>query len=145
MADRASAISATTFTRFGDYLKYLRRRAQLSQRQVAIAVGYSEMQISRLERDQQRPDPHMIMALFVPALDLEDEPELVARLLELARAERGGPVVDGPTAPDDARAESTAPLLESSTLPPASDAVPMLTGTVTLLCADIVRTAPSGE
>src|SRR3954470_2672537 len=114
MADRASAISATTFTRFGDYLKYLRRRAQLSQRQVAIAVGYSEMQVSRLERDQQRPDPHTIMALFVPALDLEDDPELVARLVAWARAERNGPAVDERAAPGEARAEASPQLPETS-------------------------------
>jgi predicted ATPase/transcriptional regulator with XRE-family HTH domain len=77
-----------TFTSFGALLRYLRRRAQLSQRDLAIAVGYSESQISRLEQNQRKPDLSAVLALLVPALELEQEPELVARLVELAAAAR---------------------------------------------------------
>ena len=44
---RASAISPETFPTFGDLLKHLRRQAGLIQRELSIAVGYSESQISR--------------------------------------------------------------------------------------------------
>lgn len=89
MAHQPMALAASSFTRFGDFLKYLRRRAQLTQTDVAIAVGYSTMQISRLEQNKRRPDLATIMALFVPALHLESEPDLVARMMHLAAEARG--------------------------------------------------------
>ena len=78
-----------SFATFGALLKYLRLRVQLNQTELAIAVGYGTAQISRLEKNQRLPDLTMLVALFVPALDLEDEPETVARLLELAAEARG--------------------------------------------------------
>ncbi len=77
------------FTTFGALLHYLRRRARLTQRELAIAVGYSEAHISRLERDQRLPDLTTLAALFIPTLELEDDPEAAARLMELAAAARG--------------------------------------------------------
>jgi tetratricopeptide (TPR) repeat protein/transcriptional regulator with XRE-family HTH domain len=74
---------------FGELLKFLRRRARLTQRELSIAVGYSEAHISRLEQNQRLPDLATIAAVFVPALELENEPEVVARLLELAALARG--------------------------------------------------------
>ena len=74
---------------FGNLLRYLRKRAQLTQRELAIAVGYSEAHLSRLERNERRPDLPTLAALFVPALGLEEEPETIARLLELAATARG--------------------------------------------------------
>lgn len=74
---------------FGDCLKHLRRRARLTQRELSIAVGYSEAQISRLEQNQRRPDLATLAASFVPALGLEEEAELAARLLELGAQTRG--------------------------------------------------------
>ncbi len=74
---------------FGDLLHYLRRRRQLTQRDLGIAVGYSEAQISRLEKNRRAPDLTTLVALFVPALQIEDEPETVARMLELAAESRG--------------------------------------------------------
>ncbi len=78
------AITLDTFTTFGDLLRYLRRRAGLTQIELSIAVGYSHAQISRLEQNQRPPDQATVAARFVPALHIEDEPDLVARLLELA-------------------------------------------------------------
>ncbi len=78
------AISLDKFTTFGDLLKYLRRRAGLTQRELSIAVGYSDAQISRLEQNQRLPDPAIIEARFIPALFLEHEPQIVRRLMELA-------------------------------------------------------------
>jgi predicted ATPase len=83
-----AAVSLSSFTTFGALLRYLRRRARLQQRDLAIAVGYSEGQICRLEQNQRLPDLATLAARFLPALDLEHEPELAAQLLELAAAAR---------------------------------------------------------
>ena len=72
------------FTTFGDLLRFLRRRAGITQLELSIAVGYSDSQISRLEQNLRPPDLATIQARFVAALDLKNEPEAVARLLELA-------------------------------------------------------------
>src|SRR6185436_6107541 len=69
---------------FGELLKYLRKRAQLTQRELAIAVGYSEAHVSRLEKNQRLPDLATTAALVIPALGLDDEPETAARLMQLA-------------------------------------------------------------
>src|SRR5215207_10982815 len=79
------AVSPETFSTFGDLLKYLRKREELTQRELALLVGYSDTQISRLEQNQRVPDAATLKALFVPALHLEREPQWVERLLELAR------------------------------------------------------------
>lgn len=78
-----------SFATFGDFLKFLRRRAQLTQQELAIAVGYSEAQISRLENKQRPPETARLAALFVPVLHLENEPEMVRLLLDLAEKARG--------------------------------------------------------
>lgn len=69
---------------FGELLRYVRRRARLTQRDLGIAVGYSESHINRFEKNKHLPDPATVAALFVPALDLVREPQLAARLIELA-------------------------------------------------------------
>lgn len=76
------------FTTFGDLLKYLRRRAGYTQRELSIAVGYSDTQISRLEHNERLPDLATLTARFLPALHLDSEPDTAARLLELAAAVR---------------------------------------------------------
>jgi WD40 repeat protein len=81
-------IALEQFTTFGDLLKYLRRRAGLTQRELSIAVGYSIPQISRLEQNQRLPDLATLTARFLPVLDLESEPVAAARLLALATAVR---------------------------------------------------------
>ncbi|HEX5941496.1 MAG TPA: helix-turn-helix domain-containing protein, partial [Anaerolineales bacterium] len=84
------AVSPETFFTFGDLLKYLRKREELTQRELAIQVGYSDTQISRLEQSQRVPDAGTLKALFVPALHLQHEPQWVDRLLELAKQARLG-------------------------------------------------------
>src|SRR5512136_1688134 len=76
------------FTTFGDLLRFLRRRAGITQLELSIAVGYSTAQICRLEQNLRLPDPPTIESRFVPALYLEDEPRAVARLMELAATVR---------------------------------------------------------
>ena len=80
--------SPELFQTFGDLLRYLRRRERLTQLELSIAVGYSEAQISRLEQNQRLPDLTSLKALFMPALHLEDDPQLAARFLELAQTAR---------------------------------------------------------
>jgi tetratricopeptide (TPR) repeat protein len=75
---------AARFHTFGELLRFLRRRAGLRQRELAARVGYSEAHISRLEGGQRRADPAALAALFIPALRLERQPDLAARLLALA-------------------------------------------------------------
>ncbi len=82
------ALSPESFQTFGELLKYLRRREQLTQLELSIAVGYSEAQISRLEQNRRLPDVAAFQALFIPALHLEDEPELTARFIRLAQTAR---------------------------------------------------------
>ena len=89
MPDQGFHTSSLTLDTFGDLLKYLRRRAQLTQRELAIAVGYSEAHLSRLEKNRRLPDLATLAALFIPALGLEAEPEAASRLLELAAMARG--------------------------------------------------------
>jgi non-specific serine/threonine protein kinase len=83
-----SASLLESFVSFGDMLKYLRRRARLTQSGLAIAVGYSREQITKLENSQRQPDLTAVKALFVPALDLDERPDLVERFLQLAAAAR---------------------------------------------------------
>jgi transcriptional regulator with XRE-family HTH domain len=78
-----------SFSTFGEMLKFLRRRARLTQKDLSIAVGYSESHISRLERNERPPDTATLAALFVSALRLEKEPKLVAQMIELATTARG--------------------------------------------------------
>ena len=84
------AVTPDQFRSFGELLKYLRRREELTQRELAIQVGYSDTHISRIEQNQRVPDAATLKALFVPALHLEREPDWVARLLELAAQARLG-------------------------------------------------------
>src|SRR3972149_10483619 len=72
------------FTTFGDLLRFLRRRAGITQLELSMAVGYSDSQISRLEQNLRLPDIPTIEARFVPALGLDEEPAMVAHLIDLA-------------------------------------------------------------
>src|SRR3990172_1753589 len=103
MSALPSAIALKQFTTFGDLLKYLRRRSGLTQRELSIAVGYSDTQISRLEQNQRVPDTATLTALFVPALHIEQEPEWAVRRLDPPqkprRDEAVPPTADIPVSP----------------------------------------------
>src|ERR1700747_2563078 len=71
-------------TSFGELLRYLRRRAGLTQTELSIAVGYSDAQISRLEQNLRLPNIPNIEARFLPALGLKHDPAARQRLLQLA-------------------------------------------------------------
>lgn len=80
---RTLVIKPENFTTFGELLRFLRRKAGLTQRELAIAVGYSESQISRLEKNERTPDDSTLAARFVPALYIEEQNEWVSRFLDL--------------------------------------------------------------
>lgn len=69
---------------FGDALRLLRKRAQLTQDELGRAVGYSREQIARLENGTRLPDLAVIAALFVPALFERQETRLVEQFMALA-------------------------------------------------------------
>ncbi|MFN8445373.1 MAG: helix-turn-helix domain-containing protein [Caldilineaceae bacterium] len=76
-------------TTFGDLLKQLRKRAGMSQSDLAAALGYSFSFISALEQNRRLPDLQAVVQSFLPALGLQDEPKLAAQLVELAALARG--------------------------------------------------------
>jgi ATP/maltotriose-dependent transcriptional regulator MalT len=88
-------------TTFGSYLRFLRRRARLTQTELGIAVGYSTGQISMLENSQRSPNPTTIAALFVSALGIEDDETRREHLLVLATKTALGNTPDA--APESSR------------------------------------------
>jgi tetratricopeptide (TPR) repeat protein len=83
---RRSEAPIDSFQSFGDALKFFRKRSQLTQEELARAVGYSREQITLLESGRRKPDPTTVAALFLPVLELEGTP--AARLIELAESAR---------------------------------------------------------
>lgn len=74
---------------FGELLRQLRRRTGMTQADLAAAVGFSEAQISRLEKNLRLPNLEVIATVFIPALGLQEEPQQALRLVELAAVARG--------------------------------------------------------
>src|SRR5215472_18983825 len=100
MVARHMQLPPASFAEFGTLLRVLRRGARLTQRDLGIAVGYSEAQISRLEQGKRLPDPAVVAALFVPSLHLSGEPELASRLHALAQDARDARNRPQPELPD---------------------------------------------
>jgi tetratricopeptide (TPR) repeat protein/transcriptional regulator with XRE-family HTH domain len=112
------------FPTFGHALKYLRRRARLTQRELGLEVGYSEAQICRLEQNRRLPDPITLTALFLPALGLDRDRALAARFLELATRARGEGARQPTPSPAPRPAAEPAEPRELDTIPaPPRDAV----------------------
>src|SRR5215469_7326114 len=93
---------APSSTTFGAYLRFLRRGARITQRELGLRVGYSEGHICRLEQDRRAPELSVLAALFVPALGLARDPAGAARLMDLARRARGLRVEGGADAAGNA-------------------------------------------
>jgi predicted ATPase/DNA-binding XRE family transcriptional regulator len=78
-----------TTSNFGDLLRQLRRRAGMTQTDLAAAVGYSVAMICSLEKGSRLPDVTLVAERFAPALALQDDPALAARLFAAAASARG--------------------------------------------------------
>ena len=65
---RTLVVKPENFATFGELLRFLRRKAGLTQRELAIAVGYSESQISRLEKNERAPDEATLAATICACL-----------------------------------------------------------------------------
>src|SRR5262245_29628664 len=74
---------------FGALLRQLRKRAGMTQGDLAAALGYSASFIGGLEQARRLPAVHTVLEQFVPALGLQGEPHFAARLVELAASARG--------------------------------------------------------
>ena len=84
----SSVVEQTTF---GEYLRFLRKRMQLTQQELGIALGYSTAMIARLENGERFPDPAMVKTAYIDALDLKNEPAMATRLNQLAAIARNEP------------------------------------------------------
>ncbi len=82
-------MSVASTLAFGTLLRQLRKRAGMTQRDLAAALGYSDSLISGLEQGKRQPDVETVIQRFLPALGLQDDPALASRLLEAAAAARG--------------------------------------------------------
>lgn len=89
MPELKSTLTPQQFTRFGELLRFLRECAGLTQRELALEVGYHYSHLSRIEKNERLPDTATLMTRFVPALGLGDKPVWTARLLELASTPSG--------------------------------------------------------
>ena len=74
---------------FGTLLRQLRKRAGMTQGDLAAAVGYSVSFVSDLEQNRRLPAVAVILQQFVPALGLQEEAGFAAHLVELAAQARG--------------------------------------------------------
>ena len=81
-------INPASFETFGELMRYLRVRAHLSQRELAAIVDYHYSYISRLEKNQHTLAQVVLMARFIPALNLQNDPEWAKRLIELSAQNR---------------------------------------------------------
>lgn len=126
--------SPSTLT-FGALLRQLRRRAQMTQGDLAAAVGYSVSFISSLEQNTRRPDVTCVLQHFVPALALQEEPHLATHLLELAAAASGDRTATMLTLTRERRIVITETITEAPTNLPAPP-TPLVgrEQTVKLLC-----------
>jgi len=65
---------------FGDLLKQLRKRAGMTQGDLAAALGYSVSLICALEQNRRLPDLDAVIQRYIPALTLQEEPHLAVGL-----------------------------------------------------------------
>jgi len=82
-------MSMTQALSFGTLLKQLRKRAGMTQRDLAVALGYSDSLISSLEKARRQPDLDVVIQRFIPALGLQDDPRTATKLLAAAASARG--------------------------------------------------------
>lgn len=74
---------------FGTLLRQLRKRAGMTQGDLAAAVGYSVSFVSDLEQNRRLPAVAVVLQQFIPALGLQEETTFATHLIELAALARG--------------------------------------------------------
>ncbi|CAN5604188.1 hypothetical protein BH10CHL1_BH10CHL1_33430 [soil metagenome] len=79
----------TSPSTFGSLLRQLRKRAGMTQRDLAAAVGYSISFVCDLEHNRRLPAVAVVFQQFVPALGLQEETKSATRLVELAALAHG--------------------------------------------------------
>jgi hypothetical protein len=85
--DAARATERTDRLRTRHQTDRVRCGIQRYTRQVSVTDIIRE-QIVRLEKNQRVPDRVVVAATFIPALDLDESPEMAQRLLDLASQTR---------------------------------------------------------
>lgn len=73
---------------FGTLLRQLRKRAGMTQRDLAAAVGYSVSFVCDVEQNRRLPAVAVVLQQFVPALGLQEETGFATQLVELAAVAR---------------------------------------------------------
>ena len=96
----AQPVQKSSFGNFGELLRYLRRRAHLTQDEFGLAVGYSRAHVARLESNQRAPDVAAVQARFIEMLDIDKEDALAALLVALATAAHAEAQADLPREPE---------------------------------------------
>src|SRR4051794_16649887 len=86
--ERQQSPVAATHASFGELLRHLRRQAYMTQRDLALATGYSIGQICRFEQNQCVPDLPTLTARFLPTLVQASDTATMERLLTLAQTAR---------------------------------------------------------
>ena len=84
MPKRRTSLPPEEIKTLGELVCFLRERAMLTQRDLAARVGYHHSYISRIEKNQHLPGLAILMGRFIPALEIQSEPEWTERLLKLA-------------------------------------------------------------
>jgi predicted ATPase/DNA-binding XRE family transcriptional regulator len=84
MPKRGTSLPPEEIKTLGELVCFLRERAMLTQRDLAARVGYHYSYISRIEKNQHLPGLAILMGRFIPALEIQSEPEWMERLLKLA-------------------------------------------------------------
>ncbi|MFN8494622.1 MAG: helix-turn-helix domain-containing protein [Caldilineaceae bacterium] len=79
----------TSSPTFGALLRQVRKRAGMTQGDLAAAVGYSVSFVCDMEKNRRLPAVAVVLQQFIPALGLQDEANLATRLVELAALARG--------------------------------------------------------
>ena len=103
--------SPTSFgaTSFGALLRQLRKRAGMTQGDLAAAVGYSTSFICDLEQERRLPVLTAVTTQFVAALGLQNDPVAAARLVEQAAIARGERVPPAPVLQQAAQKQTGGP------------------------------------
>lgn len=96
----ASTPTPPAFRTFGEMLRHMRRRARLTQRELGIAVGYSEAHIARLESNQRTPDPAVVSGVMIEALSMHPQSDEAVQLIALAEFARNSQRGETPAVPE---------------------------------------------